>query len=59
MEKIRIFFAATSRDLSMQKFSVKDIIKRMERTEDEVIELPKGFARAVSKILKADNSKKA
>lgn len=56
MSKLRKFFSASPKDLSMQKLSVSEIVNRMKQTDEQSMRLPRSFARTVSKILEHERS---
>lgn len=51
MNKLKRFFFATPRDLSMQTLSLNEIVIKMKKQDDLDCRLPEIFARKVSIIM--------
>lgn len=56
MSKLRKFFSVTPKNLSMQKLSASEIANRMKQTDEQSMQLPRSFAKTVSKILEQERS---
>lgn len=51
MNRIKLFFSASPRDLAMQKLTLNDIVNKMQKDEARPVHFPAEFAQKVSHLL--------